>query len=271
MQFNISTQSLSAVVPETEYSWNTYTSAAAFGVLFRGKEVMITKDTKFGLRDGTKGSARLILVGEPTKVITVSPEERTVLLARSTPAVAKGRKRAETGVPEFDAAATWKKDIVPAIKTASERLSNVKGPSTELTYYLNHIAKSIGAYEDKATAAAASNVVAQINNKIDINKGTIDVSKPLGQLASLLMDTSKEWKRVSTGKLKYAKAGDAYNAMTDFRIAAAHMRLAQLMVGGRVATVLKAFADLDTSVRDSLPAKVSGALVRLNQAKGPRR
>lgn len=266
MHLTISMVSTSAVAPETDYSWNTYNSAASFGLLFRGKEVLITKDTQFGLRDGSKGSARLILRGEPTKVMTITPEERTVLLARATPVATKGGKKAKVQgvVPAFDAGASWKTEVAPAIKVAFDRLSKVRGPSAELTYYMNRVAQAISSYADgAATAAKTKKVVAEIGNSIKITGKDVDTSTPMGQLAALLMNSSPEWKKLKSGKVKHTKPDDAFDAGLIFSAAATHMRLAQLMVGGRRAAVIKAIGDLDTSVRETIPSKVMNAIDRM--------
>lgn len=255
--------STSAVAPESEYSWNTYTSVAGMGLLFRGKEVMIATDTQFGLRDGTKGAARLILRGEPTKVITVTPEERTVLLARSTPVTTKGGKKAKVQgvVPKFDAAASWKNEIAPALKAAAAEVGQSTAPTVsvitflEKVYFkLNDISESGG-----ATAVAVKDLVGLLA-KAPSAPVILNSSKENVRLAVQLIESSPEWKRIRTGKLKLSKFENAYSIGQDFYYASVHMRIAKALVTGNREKLRRDLSNLDTSARESFPSKLYGQI-----------
>lgn len=251
--------STSAVAPESEYSWNTYTSAAGMGLLFRGKEVMIAADTQFGLRDGTKGAARLILRGEPTKVITVTPEERTVLLARSTPVTTKGGKKAKVQgvVPEFDAAAAWKNEIAPAIKEAAAKLAATSLPTGSVIAFLDRVSVEIDNFieKDGATAATTKRFVKMLG-QAPSGKGLMNRDKENVQLAIQLLDASPEWKRIKTGKLKLAKFENAYFVGQDFGYAAIHLNIAKLLIEGSPEKLRRTLSNIDTSARESIPSKL---------------
>lgn len=249
--------STSAVAPESEYSWNTYTSVAGMGLLFRGKEVMIAADTQFGLRDGTKGAARLILRGEPTKVITVTPEERTVLLARSTPVTTKGGKKAKVQgvVPDFDAAASWKNEIAPAIKQAAATLSATSLPTVQVITFLDRVSVEIDNYiEEGGATAASTKKFVKLLGQAPAGKGILNRSKENVQLAVKLLETSPEWKRIKTGKLKLAKFENAYFVGQDFGYAAIHLKVAKSLVDGDAKKVRAVLSNIDTSARESIPS-----------------
>lgn len=256
-----SVASTSAVAPESEYSWNTYTSVAGMGLLFRGKEVMIATDTQFGLRDGTKGAARLILRGEPTKVITVTPEERTVLLARSTPVTTKGGKKAKVQgvVPKFDAASFWKTDISPALAEALKKFAGAR-PTRQMAAYMKGVAEASLAYGEGHTEALGTKLLAAINKPVQFDMGSIDVSNPMGKLAQQLVNTSPELKRIFGGKVKRKTVFDYYSVYQDFLYGAAHALLAAAMLTKRPANVVNVAMGLDSSVRDSIPTKVNDAI-----------
>ena len=262
MNITITMKSTSAVAPETDYSWNTYTSAAGFGLLFRGKEVLISKDAQFGLRDGSKGSARLILRGEPTKVMTLSPEERTVLLARSTPVTSKRGKVAKVQgvVPAFEPAAFWASDIGPALAEAGQKLAGSTAPTGTLISYLNAVATGIDEFgEGKATAATAKKLVTLIN-KAAASKGKIDTKSETGALAAVMLNSSPEWKRIVTGKTKVKKMADYYSAQMDYGIAATHMQLAKALMEGNRRNIVRTMGNIDTSASESIPKKVWDAV-----------
>jgi len=251
--------STSAVAPESEYSWNTYTSVAGMGLLFRGKEVMIATDTQFGLRDGTKGAARLILRGEPTKVITVTPEERTVLLARSTPVTTKGGKKAKVQgvVPDFDAAAAWKNEIAPAIKEAAATLSATSLPSGSVIVFLDRVSAEVSNYIEKGGATAATTKkFLKLLGQAPVGTGIMNRDKENVQLAVKLLETSPEWKRIKTGKLKLSKFENAYSVSQDFGYAAIHLKIAQVLVGGNSKKLRDTLRNIDTSARESIPSAV---------------
>lgn len=258
LQLSISAMSASAVAPETEYSWNTYNSAASFGLLFRGKEVLISKDAQFGLRDGSKGAARLIMRGEPTKVITVTPEERTVLLARATPVATKGGRKAKVQgvVPEFAPTATWANDIAPALATAVQELAASTLPTADLIAYLESTSRGIKSFaEDKATAQTAKKLVEQIG-KAKASKGVVNARTEGGALAAIILNSSPEWKRIKTGRVKTKKMADAYDTHQDFYVAAAHLKLAKALLDGNMRTLKSLVSNMDTSIRESVPKKV---------------
>lgn len=251
--------STSAVAPESEYSWNTYNSAAGMGLLFRGKEVMIAADTQFGLRDGTKGAARLILRGEPTKVITVTPEERTVLLARSTPVTTKGGKKAKVQgvVPKFDPLAAWKNEIAPALKEAAATVGQSTAPTISVITFLEKVYHKLNGFSepDGATAAAAKDLVGLLA-KAPSAPVALKSEKENVRLAVQLIESSPEWKRIRTGKLKLANYGNAYSAGQDFYYASVHMSIAKALVAGSREKLRRNLSNLDTSARESIPAKL---------------
>lgn len=251
--------STSAVAPESEYSWNTYTSAAGMGLLFRGKEVMIAADTQFGLRDGTKGTARLILRGEPTKVITVTPEERTVLLARSTPVTTKGGKKAKVQgvVPKFDAAAIWKNEIAPALKEAAAEVGKTATPSDAVINFLKGTYSHINTFSeaDGATRSGAASLLKFISNAPSAPLA-LKGDKENVKLAIQLLESSPEWKRIRTGKLRLAKYENAYSVGQDFYYASVHMRIAKALAAGKALNLRNELSNLDTSARDSIPVKL---------------
>lgn len=261
MELTISMVSTSAVAPETDYSWNTYTAAASFGLLFRGKEVLLSNGSQFGLRDGSKGTARLILRGEPTKVITVSPEERTVLLARATPVATKGGRKAKVQgvVPKFDAATFWKTDIAPALTEALKKFAGAR-PTRQMSAYMKGVANASLAYGEGHTEALGAKVLTAINKPVQFDMGSIDVSNPMGKLAQQLVNTSPELKRIFGGKVKRKTVFDYYSTYQDFHYGAAHALLAAAMLTNRPANVVNAAMGLDSSVRDSIPAKVNAAI-----------
>lgn len=258
MELTISMASTSAVAPEADYSWNTYTSAASFGLLFRGKEVLISKDKQFGLRDGSKGAARLILRGEPTKVITVTPEERTVILARATPFVAKNGKKAKVQgvVPEFDAAAFWKSDISPAIGEALTKFAGAR-PTRQMSEYMKDVATAVKNYgEGKPTDALGAKVLAALNKPVQFDMGSIDDSRPMGRLAIQLTTSSPELKRIFSGNVKHKKLADFYSTYQDFYYGAAHAMLAAAMLTNRQNNIINTAQGFSSSITRSIPAKV---------------
>lgn len=259
MELTISMVSTSAVAPETDYSWNTYNSAASFGLLFRGKEVLIANGTQFGLRDGSKGSARLILRGEPTKVMTITPEERTVLLARATPVTTKGGKQAKVQgvVPKFDAAAFWKNSIAPALKEAAAEVGKTTTPAPAVINYLKGVASMINSFSEAkgATRSGAANLLQFIPDAPSATLALKGDSENV-KLAAQLLESSPEWKRIRTGKLKLSKYENAYSVGQDFYYAYIHMRLAKELASGFARNVRNVLSGLDTSARDSIPAKL---------------
>lgn len=254
--------STSAVAPESEYSWNTYTSVAGMGLLFRGKEVMIATDTQFGLRDGTKGAARLILRGEPTKVITVTPEERTVLLARSTPVTTKGGKKAKVQgvVPKFDAAASWKNEIAPALKEAAATVAGTSVPTIQVITFLEKVYFKLNDISDGGATAVAVKDLVGLLAKPPVGTGTLNSSKENVRLAMQLLESSPEWKRIRTGKLKLSKFENAYSIGQDFYYASVHMGIAKALVTGNREKLRRDLSNLDTSARESFPSKLYGQI-----------
>lgn len=254
--------STSAVAPESEYSWNTYTSVAGMGLVFRGKEVMIATDTQFGLRDGTKGAARLILRGEPTKVITVTPEERTVLLARSTPVTTKGGKKAKVQgvVPKFDAAASWKNEVAPALKEAAATVAGTSVPTIQVITFLEKVYFKLNDISDGGATAVAVKDLVGLLAKPPVGTGTLNSSKENVRLAMQLLESSPEWKRIRTGKLKLSKFENAYSIGQDFYYASVHMGIAKALVAGNREKLRRDLDNLDTSARESFPSKLYGQI-----------
>ncbi len=60
------------VLPQSAYDFFVYEGDRAVTVNFRGKEIKVTKGTKFGVRPSTNGKfIRLVFPSDPNRVLTI--------------------------------------------------------------------------------------------------------------------------------------------------------------------------------------------------------
>lgn len=79
-----------AVKPDHEYQWFTYFGSRAVKLDYRGKEVVIEKGQRFGVRPSRSGKEiRLVLPNDNTRVITISINQARRLANRLNPEVPK--------------------------------------------------------------------------------------------------------------------------------------------------------------------------------------
>lgn len=65
-----------AIKPSENYQWFTYKKSKPVVVEFRGKQITISKGTKFGVRPSANGKdIRLIFPQDETRVITLTREQ----------------------------------------------------------------------------------------------------------------------------------------------------------------------------------------------------
>lgn len=64
---------LARVLPKADYDWFVYDGKKPVGLDFRGKEVIVDKGTRFGVRKSTSGkNIRLVLGDDVNKVFTIT-------------------------------------------------------------------------------------------------------------------------------------------------------------------------------------------------------
>lgn len=75
--FLINPAFITAVIkPESAYQWFRYKGARPVVLDFRGKEVLVTKGDRFGVRPSASGKdVRLIFKDDPTRVFTLTSEQ----------------------------------------------------------------------------------------------------------------------------------------------------------------------------------------------------
>jgi hypothetical protein len=68
------------ILPEGTYDWFTYKGNKPVPLNFRGKEVLVEKGMKFGVRPSSNGkNIRLIFKDDPNRVFTISQEQANKL------------------------------------------------------------------------------------------------------------------------------------------------------------------------------------------------
>jgi hypothetical protein len=79
---------LAKVKESHDYQWFTYYGDRAVKLEYRGREVVINKHSKFGVRPSTNGKfIRLILPNDHTRVITITLSQAKRLANQVTPKV----------------------------------------------------------------------------------------------------------------------------------------------------------------------------------------
>lgn len=262
--------STSAAKGEDQYTWYKYQLNVDFILPYRKSSLALKSGMIFGIRPSSskaKSESRLVLQGEVTKVVTITQNEKAVLLERSDPLKSSRTVRplsSNVPKPSMQNVSDHKakqmqqtlmeRPFIQALKSKIDKGLKIDSPSQDLVRYFSKLSdlakKAANAIEDDQSDQRMKSLVKSIESLAEPKQVKINApANKLGDQGKLLFVNSKI-RNTLKGRLDLDAVG--FFCHTASRM----YNVAMYMYTNKQAKAEQAYADLDGSVRDQIPSRV---------------